>query len=130
MKKSFEELVNLAKVLRAENGCAWDRKQTFESIKKWLLDEANEVAEAIDKKDYENLKEELGDLMYIILFISSIAEEKGLFTIKDSMQNAREKLIRRHSHVFGEDKTDDLDEIHRRWQETKKQEKNDKTDNI
>ena len=126
MKKSFEELMNVVKTLRAENGCAWDRQQTFETIKKWLLDEANEVAEAIDNKDYDNLKEELGDLMHIILFISNIAEEKGLFTIKDSMQNAKEKLIRRHSHVFGENKTDDLDEIHRRWQEIKKQEKDGK----
>lgn len=121
--KKFENLVNIMKELRGEKGCAWDKQQSFETIKKCMLDELDEVTKAIENKNYENLKEELGDLLFNIIFISQIAEEKSLFDIKDVMEHIKDKIIRRHPHVFGNEKIDDPKKILKRWNEIKKQEK-------
>ncbi len=98
---SFEELVALMRHMRSENGCPWDRKQTIDDFRKYLKDESDEALEAIEKKDYVNLCEELGDILWHVLFISQIASERGLFTVDDVMAGLREKIIRRHPHVFG-----------------------------
>ena len=100
----FNELKEIVTILRSPDGCEWDRAQTFESMKKCLTDETNEVLTAIDNADYENLKEELGDVLLQVLLNSEVAKEKGLFTLEDVIQTLTEKLIRRHPHVFGDEK--------------------------
>ncbi len=98
----FEELKEIVTILRSPNGCSWDREQTFESMKDCLTNESAEVISAIDKGDFENLKEELGDVLLQVLLNAEIAKEKGLFTFDDVVQTLSEKLIRRHPHVFGD----------------------------
>ena len=121
---TFEELVSVVKILRSEQGCSWDRKQTFESLKPCILDEAREVAEAVDKQDMDNLCEELGDVLFNVLIYSQIAEEKGCFELKDEVDGVCEKMIRRHPHVFGEQKRLSAEESLDLWNTIKKQEKN------
>ena len=101
MTKRFAELVSVMERLRGKNGCPWDREQTRESLKPFLLEEAYEVLEAIDEGDPEILKEELGDLLFQILFHSEIARERGEFGIEDVLSYTIEKMTRRHPHVFG-----------------------------
>ena len=97
------ELLEVVSVLRSENGCEWDRAQTHETLKKCLTDEAQEVLDAIDKKDDENLCEELGDLLLQVVMNAQVASERGVFTFKDVLQVLVDKLIRRHPHVFGDE---------------------------
>jgi tetrapyrrole methylase family protein/MazG family protein len=94
--KDFEKIVTLTEKLRGKNGFLWDRAQTIESLKNCLMSEAKEVEKAIKAKDYENLKEELGDLLWSIVLISQVAKEEGLFTINSALQIAKEKIIKRH----------------------------------
>ena len=103
MKDAFEKLVKSVYQLRSENGCPWDKAQTLQSFKNFLLNEAREVVQAIEREDHENLKEELGDLLWNILLITRIAEEENLFQLKDVLDNATEKLVRRHPWVWGEE---------------------------
>ena len=120
---TFEELVSVVTQLRSENGCPWDREQTFESLKKCVLDESQEVIQAVDNKDMENLCEELGDVLLQVLMYSQIAAEKGLFTLDDVVDGICEKMIRRHPHVFGDAKVNSVEEGLVLWDEIKKQEK-------
>lgn len=99
-KIDFPELKEIVKKLRSDDGCPWDREQDENSIKNHLLEETHEIILAIENKDYENLKEEIGDVMFQLLFLAELAEEKGHFTIYDSIAAAYEKFIRRHPHVF------------------------------
>lgn len=122
MKEKFEELVNINKKLRKE--CPWDRKQDFNIFKETVVNEAKEVANAIEKKDYENLKEELGDLLQNIVFISSIAEDKNLFTLKEVLHDIIKKLIRRHPHIFGNEKAETPEDVVRLWEKVKESERN------
>lgn len=122
MKYSFGKLVEIQKKLRVE--CPWDKSQGFDSLKSTITDEAKEVVEAIEKKDYENLKEELGDLLHNILFISNVAEEKNLFTVKDVLEGIKDKLIRRHPHVFGHEKALTPEDSVKIWNKAKEAEKN------
>ena len=101
-RHDIEELIEIVHILRSPDGCEWDRAQDFDSMKKCLKDETDEVLCAIDKKDYENLQEELGDVLLQVVMNSEIASEKGLFTLSDVVQTLCEKLIRRHPHVFGD----------------------------
>ena len=101
-KHDIEELIEIVHILRSPDGCEWDRAQDFDSMKKCLKDETDEVLEAIDNKDYENLQEELGDVLLQVVMNSEIASENGLFTLSDVVQTLCEKLIRRHPHVFGD----------------------------
>lgn len=119
--KEFEEFVKIHKKLREK--CPWDKRQDFDSLKGTITAEAEEVVEAIEKKDFENLKEELGDLLHNILFISSVAEEKNLFAIKDVIENNKVKLIRRHPHVFGDEKALTPEDSMRIWKKVKEAEK-------
>lgn len=120
---TFEEMVSVVTQLRSENGCPWDREQTFESLKKCVLDESQEVIQAVDNKDMENLCEELGDVLLQVLMYSQIAAEKGLFTLDDVVDGICEKMIRRHPHVFGDAKVNSVEEGLALWDEIKKQEK-------
>ena len=107
-------------------GCPWSRTQTIETLRKYLLEEANEVADAIDKEDFENLQEELGDLLYNIVYISKLSEQKGHFSFKDVEKTLCEKLKRRHPHVFADDPAETLDEIREMWLRIKADEKKQK----
>jgi len=113
----FQELCNIMKKLRVE--CPWDREQTHDSIKVNTLEEAYEAVEAIDLKNYPELKSELGDLLLHILFHSVIAEESGYFNINDVIDAISEKLIRRHPHVFGEVSVNGTKEVLKNWEEIK-----------
>ena len=123
MKNTFEELVETFAILRGPNGCPWDRKQTHESLIKNLREESEELVCAIEKKDPENMKEELGDVLLQVLFHAQIAKEEGLFTIEDVIQVLYDKLHRRHPHVFGEAKATSPEEALAVWKEMKKKEK-------
>jgi tetrapyrrole methylase family protein/MazG family protein len=116
-------LKEIASILRSENGCAWDKEQTSKSLKPYLIEEAYEVYDAIDINDPENLKEELGDLLYQIYAHSQIASEAGLFTLDNVAEAITEKLIRRHPHVFGDDKPATSNEVIEKWEKIKKKEK-------
>src|SRR6059058_3019630 len=97
---TFEELVKIMARLRAPRGCPWDREQTHESLLKYLKEESKEVAEAVKKKDWDNLEEELGDILLQVLFHSQLAAEKKHFTIHDVLATLKSKLVGRHPHVF------------------------------
>lgn len=119
----FDEFVTTIAALRAENGCPWDRKQTHESLKDCLTEEAGEVLAAIDNRDDENLCEELGDLLLQVVMHAQIAAEEGRFTIEDVVRGVNEKMIRRHPHVFGDEKVESVEEGLSLWEQIKKQEK-------
>jgi MazG family protein len=121
--EAFERLVEIMARLRAPGGCPWDRKQTFESLRPYLVEETYEALDAIDRQDWDHLAEELGDVLLQIVFQAEIAREKGLFDIDDVVRSITEKLIRRHPHVFGEDAVDTADQVVERWEEIKTKEK-------
>ena len=119
----FEELINLVKRLRGPDGCPWDKEQTSESLVSYMLEETYEVIENIDEKNWDGLKEELGDLILHIVFQAVIAKENKLFDISESLKNINEKLVRRHPHVF--DKKNVIqDNIISSWELQKHKEKN------
>jgi len=115
----FKELVALMARLREPGGCPWDREQTFETIKPFLLEETYEVVDAIDRRDFEELKGELGDLLLQIVFFSQMAAEEGRFTIDGVIERIHTKMVRRHPHVFGEAEADTAGEVLRRWEQLK-----------
>lgn len=115
----FKELVELISRLRAPGGCPWDREQTHESLKPMMLEEAYEVVEAIDEGHDEELIGELGDLLLQVVFHSQIATEEDRFTIADVIERVSSKMIRRHPHVFGEDKAEDSTEVLKNWEAIK-----------
>ena len=119
----FEELINLVKRLRGPDGCSWDKEQTSESLVSYMLEETYEVIETIDEKNWDGLKEELGDLILHIVFQAVIAKENKLFDISESLNNINEKLVRRHPQVF--DKKNVIqDNIISSWELQKHKEKN------
>ena len=118
--EEFGRLVEVVARLRRE--CPWDRKQTHESIRPYLIEEAYEVAEAIGSGDDGELKEELGDLLLQVVFHARMAEERGAFSVGDVVKDLVEKLVRRHPHVFGEVEVEDAEEVLERWEEIKKKE--------
>ena len=118
---TFSELANIIEVLRKE--CPWDKVQTLESMKKYLVDESNEVFEAVEKKDMDNLCEELGDVLMQVLLYSQIASETANFTIHDVVDGISRKMIRRHPHVFSDVKIETKEEGIALWEEIKKKEK-------
>src|SRR5277367_4362754 len=122
----FERLVGIMARLRAPGGCPWDREQNFDTIKPYLLEEAYEVFDAIDQRDWPGLAEELGDLMLQAVFFAQMASEEGKFRIDDSLDAIAEKLIRRHPHVFGDGTAKTSDDVKRRWDEIKADEKKSK----
>lgn len=119
----FDKLVDIIAELRSDHGCPWDKEQTHESLKVCLVDETQEVLQAIDHKDMENLCEELGDVLLQVVMHSQIAQENGIFTIQDVIDGVSEKMIRRHPHVFGDVKVNSAEESLALWKEIKKQEK-------
>ena len=120
---TYEELLDIVAELRSEHGCPWDRAQTHESMISCLRDECEEVVQAIEKKDDENLCEELGDVMLQVLMNSQIAAEEGRFTMEDVVDGLAKKLVRRHPHVFGDEKAQTPEEGRASWEAIKRQEK-------
>lgn len=108
--------------LRSPDGCPWDREQTHESLKPFLLEEAYEVLESLDQKDFDSLREELGDLLLQVVFHARLAEEENRFGIVDVLQTIIQKLIRRHPHVFGQTEIHTSEEQRVHWERLKKQE--------
>jgi len=108
--------------LRGADGCPWDKEQTHESLKPYLLEEAYEVLETIDEKDFDGLKEELGDLLLQVIFHAQLAREKNHFTIIDVLETINQKLVRRHPHVFGQMEINTSEEQRIHWEHLKKQE--------
>jgi tetrapyrrole methylase family protein/MazG family protein len=119
----FEKLIELMNVLRSPEGCPWDQEQTRETLKPMLIEEAHEVLEALDADDPDHLCEELGDLLFQILFHCKIADERGEFDIHDVCRRTYEKMVGRHPHVFGDRQISDSQELLRNWEELKAAEK-------
>ena len=124
--EKFAELVEIMARLRAPGGCPWDRKQNFDTIKPYLLEEVYEVMEAIDGRDWDGLADELGDLMLQPVFFAEMAREQGLFAISDALDAINRKLVRRHPHVFGDAVAETAEDVKHRWDEIKKKEKAEK----
>ncbi len=123
MNDYFHKLVVLMETLRGPDGCPWDREQTRESLKPMLIEEAYEVLEALDGSDAEELREELGDLLFQVIFHSQIAQEKKEFDIYDVCRELYLKMVRRHPHVFGDETIADSKDLLRNWEEIKVAEK-------
>jgi len=119
---SLETLWEIIKTLTGEHGCPWDKKQTPLTLKKYLVEEAYEAYEAIEKGIPEEVREELGDLLFLILFIVYLYEKEGAFTLKELFYFTAQKMIRRHPHVFGEEVAKTAEEVLKTWQRVKKKE--------
>ncbi|HEY6937017.1 MAG TPA: nucleoside triphosphate pyrophosphohydrolase [Terriglobales bacterium] len=119
----FERAVAIMERLRAPGGCPWDREQTFDSIKPYTLEEAYEVLEAIDNRDWDELTGELGDLLLQVLFYAEMAKEQGTFSIDEVLERLSKKLVDRHPHVFGNVKAETSSEVLRNWEALKAEEK-------
>jgi len=119
----INSIIDLIEILRGENGCPWDRKQTPKTIAVYLLEEVYELVDAIESGDTSSICEELGDVLFHILFLSGLFREMGHFDIKDVVDLNIEKMTRRHPHVFGNERLDSIEEVRVRWHQIKKQEK-------
>ena len=119
---SIEDLLDVMSELR--NKCPWDQKQTFNTLKKLTIEETYELVDAIDKKKYDDIKDELGDLLLHIIFYSKIASENKKFNFNDVLNSLIEKLIYRHPHVYGEIKVSSIDEVKKNWERLKVKDKN------
>ena len=123
MSAAFKKLTEIVDTLMGENGCPWDKVQTRESLKPYLLEEAYETLEALDNNNPEEIKEELGDLLYQILFHAKISENKNEFNITDVVESISDKMVHRHPHVFQEEKLETPEEVITQWEEIKSKEK-------
>src|SRR5436309_4703658 len=125
--KEFDRLVEIMATLRGPEGCPWDREQTIDTLKPFVLEEAYEVLEAIDHHDHDALCEELGDFVFEAVFLAQLEAEAGHFTIADSLQSIADKLVRRHPHVFARNENgnalDSADHVRTRWEEIKARER-------
>lgn len=121
--KDFSKLRGIISILRGPNGCPWDKKQTHQSLKKYLIEEAYELIEAIDNDDIDHMIEELGDVLLQVMLHAQIGEDEGYFTIDDVIDGVSAKMVRRHPHVFGDKTAENEEEVMKNWQEIKEQEK-------
>ncbi|HEY3175745.1 MAG TPA: nucleoside triphosphate pyrophosphohydrolase [Candidatus Polarisedimenticolia bacterium] len=119
----FEDLVAVMARLRGPDGCPWDRQQTLESLRGFLVEETYELLEAIDRREPGHLREELGDLLLEVVFLAEICSEEGLFTMDDVVRGIRDKLVRRHPHVFGGKQAGSPHEAIQHWEEIKNKER-------
>ena len=119
----FAELVAIMARLRAPDGCPWDREQTLSDLGRYIGEEAAEVVQAIDAGDMEHVAEELGDLLFNIVHAARIAEEQGAFDIEQVLAAVRDKIVRRHPHVFGDAQASTTEEVLAHWERVKAEEK-------
>jgi len=122
-KKSFDDLVKLMTRLRGPEGCPWDRKQTLPSLKPFIIEEAYEVVDAIDRDDRASLLEEIGDMLLEAVFVAEVTREEGTFDIYDSVTAIHDKLVRRHPHVFGDVEAKDAEQVLVNWEKLKRDER-------
>lgn len=122
-RRSFDELVQLMTTLRGPNGCPWDRKQTLPDLKPFVIEEAYEAVDAIDRKDRAALMEEVGDVLLEAVFIAEITREEGSFDIYDSITAIHDKLVRRHPHVFSDAEAKDAEQVLVNWEKLKSEER-------
>jgi MazG family protein len=120
--KAFDDLLDVASKLNGPGGCPWDHNQTFFSLQPYVLEEAHEVVEAVDSQNDAEVIEELGDLLYVVIFYAKIAEKEGRFSIENILKSVTDKLIRRHPHVFGSTVVKTESDIEKNWEEIKKNE--------
>ena len=123
MSEAFDRLTRIMARLRGDGGCPWDREQTHQSLKPYLIEETYETIEAIDSGDMAHLREELGDLLLQIVFHAQMAAERGEFTIEEVARGISEKLERRHPHVFADTRVEGSGEVIRNWEKIKQEEK-------
>lgn len=121
--RPFDDLVKLMTRLRGADGCPWDRKQTLADLKPYIIEEAYEVVDAIDREDRDALLEEVGDLLLEAVFVAEITREQGQFDIYDSVAAIHDKLVRRHPHVFGEVEAGDAEQVLVNWEKLKNEER-------
>jgi tetrapyrrole methylase family protein / MazG family protein len=119
----ISKLVSLVEQLRGENGCPWDKEQTRETLKPMLIEEAFEVLDALDAEDPGELKDELGDLLFQVVFHSQIAQEKGEFSLADVIDRSYDKMVRRHPHIFGDADLKTSEDVLKNWEDIKAAEK-------
>ena len=124
MKYSFDDLIKIMDTLRSENGCPWDRQQTTHSLLPYLVEETYEFIDAAQEEDKPHMMEELGDVLFQVVFHSQVMKEQGAFAIEDVVQCLCEKMVRRHPHVFGDAKVDNAAGVSRQWEKIKSSEKN------
>jgi tetrapyrrole methylase family protein / MazG family protein len=120
--EKFDELLAISDILLGPNGCPWDKEQTLTSLLPYLLEETHELIEAIELKDPQKIIEEMGDMFYELVFLAKIGERDGVFQLNESLQSEIDKLIRRHPHVFGNQKASTPEEVLKKWEEAKKKE--------
>ncbi len=120
--EAFDRLLEIMDRLRSDEGCPWDREQTRETLKSYLIEEAYELLEALEEDDPEKIKEEIGDLLFQLVFHARIGKERGEFDMEDVLENIEAKMIARHPHVFGDKTVKDAQEVIKRWEELKKKE--------
>ncbi len=123
--KEFNELLEVVEKLLSPDGCPWGLKQTFSSLQSYVLEEAHEVIKAVESNEDRQIIEELGDLLYTIIFYGKLAQKEGRFTMEDIVRTVKEKMVRRHPHVFGKVKVDHVDQVVKNWEQIKKQERED-----
>ena len=126
MEDELKRLVEITRKLRAPGGCDWDRAQNYESMRPHLVEESYEVIDAVNRGDYEGLKEELGDLLFLVHFFARMGEEENRFTLEEIARTVNDKLVRRHPHVFGDVEVENVEEILSNWESIKRQEKAEK----
>ncbi|MGZ5476799.1 MAG: nucleoside triphosphate pyrophosphohydrolase [Thermoanaerobaculia bacterium] len=122
-RRSFDDLVSLMKTLRGPDGCPWDRRQTLPDLKPFVIEEAYEVVDAVDRDDRQALMEEVGDLLLESVFIAEITREEGSFDIYDSITAIHDKLVRRHPHVFADVEANDAEQVLVNWEKQKNEER-------
>lgn len=121
--RQLDELITIIKTLRGEGGCPWDKKQTAQTLTKYIKEEVGELLEGIKNDDTENICEETGDVLFLLLMLAEIHEEKDQFTLTDVIRNISDKLVRRHPHVFSDVKIDDEKQLREQWEAIKQAEK-------
>jgi tetrapyrrole methylase family protein/MazG family protein len=122
-EEAFKRLADIIALLRSEEGCPWDRAQTHKSIRPCLIEEAYEAADAIDKEDFDNLEEELGDLLLQVIFHADLGRESGVFDLRSIINRECDKMLRRHPHVFSDKNAEGIDKALEKWENVKRKEK-------
>ena len=121
--KKFDRFIDIVRELRSENGCPWDKEQSPDSLKRYLLEETQETIEAINNNNRQHIKDELGDILYVIVLLTQIHDEVNAFDIGDVIDSITDKMIRRHPHVFNDEKIETVAELRKKWLEIKNMEK-------
>lgn len=124
--KAFDQLVEIAETLQGPKGCPWDQKQTFQTLRPHILEEVHELLDSIDEEDFKGMVEELGDILFQILFFAKLGEKTKKFSLQEIIEGISEKAIRRHPHVFGDLKVESPEEVMHNWERIKKEEKKDR----